>query len=253
MAATRDFGGPEHVEVADDRRRGRFAQPDDRIERHHLPVAGPGVVLAQRPGGVPEPCIGLRVDAVGAVVEIEVVDVLRAEQDGQGVRDLAHRQAKAARTVAIDRDEQLRIVGGKAAEQAGDHARLVALAHQLVGDRREVRDVAARSVEHFEGKPAERLQPLNGWRRDGNDERASDAAEQHPLQAVDHVASDSSSFCRSSYGFSRANMSPWLGAAPLKLKPPTENTASTSGCFMMICSACFAMLIVYSSDDPDGA
>ena len=34
---------------------------------------------------------------------------------------------------------------------------------------------------------------------------------------------------RAANGFSRTNTMPWFGAAPLKLKPMTENTASTSG------------------------
>jgi acetyl-CoA C-acetyltransferase len=37
--------------------------------------------------------------------------------------------------------------------------------------------------------------------------------------------------------FKRANISPWFEAAPLKLNPMTEKSASTSGSFMMICSA----------------
>ena len=49
---------------------------------------------------------------------------------------------------------------------------------------------------------------------------------------------------RSSNGFSRANISPWFGAAPLKLNPMTENSASTSGSDMMIFSACRATLAV---------
>ena len=48
-------------------------------------------------------------------------------------------------------------------------------------------------------------------------------------------------------------MMPVFDAAPLKLKPMTENVASTSGSLPMICSACFAMLAVYSSDAPAGA
>ena len=48
-------------------------------------------------------------------------------------------------------------------------------------------------------------------------------------------------------------MTPLLGAAPLKLKPTTENAASTSGSWNSTFSACCAMRVVYSSDAPAGA
>ena len=48
-------------------------------------------------------------------------------------------------------------------------------------------------------------------------------------------------------------MMPVLEDAPLKLKPNTEKIANTSGSLLMIASACFAMLAVYSSDAPAGA
>ena len=46
---------------------------------------------------------------------------------------------------------------------------------------------------------------------------------------------------------------PLLGAAPVKLKPSTENTPRVSGCASMTASACLATFVVYSSDAPDGA
>ena len=54
-------------------------------------------------------------------------------------------------------------------------------------------------------------------------------------------------------GLRLENTIPWFGAAPLKLKPITENTPSTSGSAISSCSACLAMLPVYSSDEPAGA
>ncbi|MND09220.1 hypothetical protein D3C83_323750 [compost metagenome] len=57
---------------------------------------------------------------------------------------------------------------------------------------------------------------------------------------------------RSDRSLSRTNISPWLGAAPLKLKPATANDVATSGCFIRIASACRAMFDVYSSEAPDG-
>ncbi|MNC84593.1 hypothetical protein D3C83_01510 [compost metagenome] len=48
-------------------------------------------------------------------------------------------------------------------------------------------------------------------------------------------------------------MRPWFEAAPVKLKPRTENTDSTSGTAIRIFSASFVTLVVYSSDAPGGA
>ena len=49
------------------------------------------------------------------------------------------------------------------------------------------------------------------------------------------------------------NIIPLFGAAPLKLKPMTENAAWISGSFTRTFSACLAILVVYSSDAPAGA
>ena len=48
-------------------------------------------------------------------------------------------------------------------------------------------------------------------------------------------------------------MIPWFDAAPLKLNPMTENTASVSGSFSRICSAWRPTPPVYCSDAPAGA
>ena len=70
------------------------------------PFDGPRVVLLEVGRLGAELLIGLHVDAIGAVVEVEVVDVLRAEQHRQRVGHLADRQAQAARAVAIDLDDE---------------------------------------------------------------------------------------------------------------------------------------------------
>ena len=100
--------------MADDLRRRRLAQRARRFERHHLPVGGARVQLAQVRRAGAEALVGLHVDAVGAVVEVEIVDVRRAEEHLQRVGDLAQRQAQAARLVAIDFDDELRVVGAEA-------------------------------------------------------------------------------------------------------------------------------------------
>ena len=171
--------------MADHLRRRRLAQPHDGIERHHLAASASARRAARDRRIGAKALIGLHVDAIGAVVEIEVVDVLRAEEHLQGVGDLAHRQSKTARPVAIDVDDELRIVGAKRREQARDPAALVAGCDQRLCRARQPGDVAAGLVEHFELEAAEHRQPLNGWRRKRHDHAARNA-EQLTAHAIEH-------------------------------------------------------------------
>ena len=62
--------------------------------------------------------VGLHVDAVGAVIEIEIVDVGRSHVDAERVGDLAERNVQALGLFAIDGDDKLRVGGGVGGEQA---------------------------------------------------------------------------------------------------------------------------------------
>ena len=84
-----DLGGAEEVVVVDDLRPGGLADGDEVVERDHLVGVGADVVLAQIAGVAAELLIGLHVDAVGTVVEVEVVDVARAHEGAEGRGDLA--------------------------------------------------------------------------------------------------------------------------------------------------------------------
>ena len=118
-----DLGRAEQVVVADDLRRRRLAHAHDVGERHHAAAVGRARSTAPGPRVGPERLVGLHVDAVGAVVEIEVVHVRRPQVDLHRAGDLADRQAEAARLVAVDVDGQLRIVRRERAEQARDPLR----------------------------------------------------------------------------------------------------------------------------------
>src|SRR4051812_24510241 len=67
------------------------------------------------------------------------------------------------------------------------------------------------------------------------------------------ACSECSAPFRCANGFRLVKISPWFGAAPLKLKPMTENTPSTSGSLISASSACRATSPVYCSDAPGGA
>ena len=74
-----------------------------------------------------------------------------------------------------------------------------------------------------------------------------------PRSRLSTACSRCSSPMRWSNGLSATKIRPWFGALPLKLKPITENTPSTSGVPSRSCSASLATLLVYSSDAPAGA
>ncbi len=116
--AARDLGGPEEVVVGDDLGGRGLAELDHGVERHHLAVRPPRVELTQVPRTRPELLVGLDVHPVGAVVEVEVVHVLRPEEDLEGVRHFLEGQPEAARLVTVDVDHELRVVGPETREQA---------------------------------------------------------------------------------------------------------------------------------------
>ena len=60
--------------------------------------------------------VGLHVDAIGAVIEIEIVDVRRTHVNAERVGDLAERNVQALGLFAIDGDDKLRIVRGVGGE-----------------------------------------------------------------------------------------------------------------------------------------
>ena len=82
--------------MADHLRRRHFLGRDHLLERHHLAAPRARIQLAQRLRVRPELLLGLDVDAVGPVVELEVVHVLRAEQDLHRAGDLVERQPSAS-------------------------------------------------------------------------------------------------------------------------------------------------------------
>src|SRR6185295_6132958 len=101
-------------------------------------------------------------DAIRAIVEIEVVDVLRSEKHRQRRRHFTKRQAKAARLVAIDIDQQLRIVGPELAERPHHLAALIGGAHHSKRRCGERTDVAlSRLIEDFKLESAEGAETLD--------------------------------------------------------------------------------------------
>ena len=95
-------------------------QGGEIVERDHLAGVGADVVLAEILGVAAELLVGLNVDAVGAVVEVEVVDVAGAHEGAEGGGDLGEGDAHGLGLLTIDGDVQLRIVGGEGGVHAGE-------------------------------------------------------------------------------------------------------------------------------------
>ena len=204
-------------------------QPHDGVERHHLAgLRRARRAAAGRRAGA-EPLIGLHVDAIGAVVEVEVVDVLRAEEHLQRVGHLAQRQRRGC---ARCRDRCRRRAAdrwrGSCENAPATAPTLIALApielptstpaRSLMSARRSGRAprTGSRRTPTAPGSPAagtaRRSRP--GSPNSGPRTRSSTAL-QRMLRALRARRSR----------FSRVKIRPLFGAAPLKLKPMTENAA----------------------------
>ena len=95
---------------------GALRDRDQVVERNHLAGIGAHVVAVQVAGVHAERLVGLHKDAIGAVVVVEVVDVLRAHEDVERGGDLRERNAHRLGLLAVDGDQLLRIVGGESGD-----------------------------------------------------------------------------------------------------------------------------------------
>ena len=123
-------------------------------------------------------CVGLDVDAVGAVVEVEVVDVAGAHEGVEGRGDLTEGDAHGLGLLAIDGDEQLRIVGGEGGVHAGEAgAGRAALADDGVGDAVDVAEGVAAGVLQDELEAADGADAGDGGGFGCEGDAAGDAEE----------------------------------------------------------------------------
>jgi hypothetical protein len=158
-----DLDGAEEVVVADDRRARSSRQGDQVVERNHLAGVGAhveAVQIARRScGRAGRPAQ----DAIGAVVVVEVVDVLRAHEDAEVVVicesgmfiALAFSRSMVTSTCGI--------VGGEGGERPVRSLR-VRRAHDLVGHAVEVAEGVAALVLEHELEAAEAAHAVDGGR-----------------------------------------------------------------------------------------
>jgi len=130
-----DFRRTEKIVVVDDLGRGGLGDGNQIGERDHRAGIGTNVVLANILRVRAELLVGLDINTIRTVVEIEIVDVRRSHVDAEGVGDLAERDVKALGFFAIDGDDVLRIVRGIGAEESGEifFLALAGGANQFVG------------------------------------------------------------------------------------------------------------------------
>ncbi len=164
--------------MIDDLGAGDLGDGDEVIERDELVGGGADVVLAQILRGAAVLLVGLDVDAVGAVVEVEVVDVAGAHEGSEGRGDLTERNTEGFGLLTIDDDVELGIVGGELGVHAGEAgARGAALSDERVGDTVDVGEGIAAAVLEDELESADGADALDSGRLGGEGDAAGDAEE----------------------------------------------------------------------------
>ena len=164
--------------MVDDLGPGGLGERDEVVERNHLAGVGADVVLADVLRVAAELLVGLHVDAIGAVVEVEVVDVARAHEGAEGRSDLAEGDAHGLGLLAVDGDEKLRVVGGEGGVHAGEAgAGSAALTDDGVGDAVDVAEGVAAAVLQDELEAADGADAGDGGRLSGEGDAAGNAEE----------------------------------------------------------------------------
>ena len=99
------------------------------------------------------------------VVEIEIVDILRPQEDGERVGDFIGK----TRLRALSRSMVTRSCGSfrrEGGEKSRDPTGLIARGCDLLRHARKLADVVTAEIEDFELEPPNADTPLNRWRRD---------------------------------------------------------------------------------------
>src|SRR6266849_5760590 len=133
----------------DDLWSGGLGDSDQILQRNHCATIGAYIVLLDVLGLGAELFVGLHVNAVGAVVEIEIVHVGRAHVYAQRICDLLQRNVQALGLFPVNRDQELGVARGIAAEQASEIVAGTALPHQILRDISQLFQRVRTLVLHF--------------------------------------------------------------------------------------------------------
>ena len=113
-----DFSGAENVVVLDDLAELVVSLTVTRLSSGTIRRCRSGRKTAGGRAAAAVLLVGLHIDAVGTIVEIEIVHVLRAHVDLERRRDLRERHAEALGLFAVDVHHELRIAGAEGGERA---------------------------------------------------------------------------------------------------------------------------------------
>src|SRR5208283_63847 len=128
--------------------------------------------------------VGLHINPIRTVIEIEIVDVGGAHVDAEGVGDLAERDVQAFGFFAIDGDDKLRIAGGVGGEESGEVVAPETSASEVVGNFVEILKSVIALIQEFELESAELAETLHGGRFERDDD-GSGNSEQGAAQPLD--------------------------------------------------------------------
>src|SRR5215469_1096109 len=180
-----DFRRAKQIVVANDLGIRGLLNRHQIVERDHLAGGGTEVIFPDIFGLRAELAVGLNIDAVGAVVEVEVVHINRAHIDLQRVGDLAERHLQTLGFFAVDLNDVLGIVSGEAAEESDQIFARVSFGCQLVGGFGEGFEGIASQVLKFKGESTELAQAEDGRRIKRDYHRAGDRRKA-AAEAPDH-------------------------------------------------------------------
>src|SRR4029077_112999 len=150
--------------MVDHLRPGRLLQRDNISQGHQAVGLGTNIVLPQVPSIHAERLVGLHVHAVGAIVEVEIVYILRAHVNAEGLRDLTDRHSNSFGLFAIDLYQLLRIVRGEAGEQSSQIGSLAAATNDLVRNGVDILESIATEILQLKLESTKTSQALDrGW------------------------------------------------------------------------------------------
>ena len=135
-----DQCGGEAVEATQDAWPALERGADERRERHHVAVVGAHLQAADVLRPLPERRLCLGLHAVGAAVEVEVIDIERRQGRLHRLEDVGQRDAARLRRLAVDRHPQLRHVGAERTLHAAEDRQLVGVADELLDRRGKLRE-----------------------------------------------------------------------------------------------------------------
>ncbi len=130
-----------------------------------MPGIGADVVLPQIARTAPELLVGLHIDAIGAVVEVEVIHIGRSHVSAQRSRNLRQGYAHRQRLLPVYGDGELRVVGGKSGVQAAQpRGRILRRCNHRMRHSIDVSKGIAPAVLQHELEAADASDPLDCWR-----------------------------------------------------------------------------------------